>query len=291
MKKGWKIFWIVISILTLAGIALCIVGAVSGATVYSVRSLFKVYEDHEIWEDEDTVHHDGQYNEETEEEISQDQLTAWTDFQNVRELDIDVSSLKVEIRSFAGDSIRVCTDQVHPNLEKYISMKFNGETLRVKFENIKIWDQFYDDKGILVIEIPADLKLEEASLSVGAGELLVENINAEELNIEVGAGEVRAEQFTAGELELECGAGEADIRGICRKEAGIECGIGSVSYHIPGKMEEYDYELSCGIGEVRLGDETYSGLGTTQVIDNHSGKKISIDCGIGEVEMIFGNVL
>lgn len=291
MKKGWKIFWIVCGILALAGAALCIAGAVSGATLYSVRSLFRTHENYVIWEDENTVYQDEVYDHEAEEEILQDQLLEWDEFPNVRELDIEVSSLPVEIRSHAGDSIMVCTDQVHPDLEKYISMKSDGETLRIEFKNTKIWDQFHDDKGVLVIDIPAGLKLEEASLSVGAGELYIENINAEELNIEAGAGKVHVKQFTAGELELECGAGEADIRGTCLKEAGIECGIGSVSYHVPGKMEEYDYELNCGIGELRLGDKTYSGLGKTQIIDNHSGKKISIDCGIGDVEVTFGNVL
>ena len=291
MKSGWKIFWIVCGILALAGAALCVAGAVSGATLNSVRSLFKAHENYEIWEDEDSVHQDEAYDHGDGEEISQDSLTAWTEYPNIRELDIDVSSLPVEIRSYAGESIMVCTDQVHPDLEKYISVKSDGGTLEIEFKNTKIWDQFHNDKGALVIDIPEDFKLEEASLSVGAGELYIESINAEELNIEVGAGEVHVEQFTAGELELECGTGEADIRGTCRKEAGIECGFGSVSYSMPGKMEEYDYELNCGIGELRLGDKTYSGLGKTQIIDNHSGKKIRIDCGIGEVVVTFGNVL
>ena len=57
---------------------------------------------------------------------------------------------------------------------------------------------------------------------------------------------------------------------------------------LAGKESDYDYELSCGIGEIDLGDEEYSGLGIERTIENKGSLgKVILNCGMGEIDVTF----
>ena len=96
------------------------------------------------------------------------------------------------------------------------------------------------------------------------------------------------EQFEVKELNIDCGAGQAELTGTVTHESEIECGVGSIDLALTGGQNEFDYELDCGIGQLRVGDESYTGLSNKRSIDNGTGKLMDIDCGIGEVQVSFG---
>ena len=81
--------------------------------------------------------------------------------------------------------------------------------------------------------------------------------------------------------------GQIILEGEVYDEADISCNIGEVLYTVPGEPETYDYEVTCGIGEVVIGSEAYSGLNDKLEIDNGSGTGIRADCGLGRIEIIF----
>ena len=53
------------------------------------------------------------------------------------------------------------------------------------------------------------------------------------------------------------------------------------------KQKDYNYDLDCGIGEIRCGDDSFSGFGREKSIDNGADKKMDIDCGIGSINVAF----
>ena len=105
------------------------------------------------------------------------------------------------------------------------------------------------DLGMITIYIPQNLVLEEADFSLGAGTLFIEDICARDLELEIGAGEV--------------------------------------DYYASGNQDDYNYEIESGIGEIRVGDRSYSGLAQECYIDNQAAKDIVVDCGIGQVTIYF----
>ena len=51
----------------------------------------------------------------------------------------------------------------------------------------------------------------------------------------------------------------------------------------------YNYDLECGIGEIRLVESIYSGISSERQIDNNAYREIRVECGIGEVRVDFNS--
>lgn len=309
MKKGWKIFWIVCISLVVLGIAMCISGVILGATVSGIRDAFGM---HERWEehfwDDDLEHSHGSVSgtadgaeyggvvSETAEEpdgVEQNVGSSASGFRysDIRELDVDVTCLEVSVVRGEGSDIVLDTSDIADEMMKDLVIRQEGGELKIEVKDRKSWDKWsknqYKSQGVLLIQIPEGLRFEEAALKVGAGILRADEIQAVELDVEVGAGEVSIQSFAADQFDLECGAGEAYVYGDASREAKIECGVGSVTYMALGSQQDYNYELSCGIGELNVGSESYSGLGSERRIDNNGSKNMEIECGIGSVTVSF----
>ena len=285
MKKGWKVFWIICAVLAGLGVLLCLVGAVTGATLTGVRSVLSsagMDDDLYEWDEKNFG-----AKENAEEGTGASQSTDVNEFTDVRELDIEVTYLKVEIEEYEGRAIRVDTSEIDENLRNSLNVQ-SGEELKIEIKNKNRWQSLYkNNTGTLTIQIPADYSFREVSIDIGAGELWIENITASELSINVGAGRAVAERFTADKIEVDCGAGEAEITGAAGREIKIECGVGSTTYHALGSQKDYNYVLECGIGEITVGEDSFSGMARETRIDNNGSITMEIDCGIGEVNVTF----
>ena len=75
--------------------------------------------------------------------------------------------------------------------------------------------------------------------------------------------------------------------GCAAEELDADVGVGSLEFTLTGPEENYDYDISVGVGEVRCGQEDFSGLGARKEIDNHAGRLIKIDCGAGSAVIDF----
>lgn len=311
MKKSWKAFWIVCISLVVLGIALCIAGLVLGATVSGIREAFGI---HDRWEnyfldDYDELEDGGSVSGGTEyadgfkgstggstehaasAENHLENSASVSRFSGIRELDIDVTCLEVRIVKGEESDIVVDTSNITDKMLKDLVIPQDDEELKIELKDRNIWENWsknqYKSQGTLLIQIPEGMQFDEVSLLVGAGILYADDIQAKELDIEVGAGQVSLDSFTADKMSLECGAGEAIVRGDAVREANIECGVGSVTYTAVGYQQDYNYELSCGIGELIVGNDSFSGLGKERSIDNGGSKSMDIECGIGSVTVAF----
>lgn len=287
MKKGWKAFWIVCMSLAVLGVGLCIAGVVLGATVSGIREAFGL---HDRWEGH--FLEDGSVAEHAASAAQHSgEGTGAHRYSGIRELDIDVTCLEVEIMKGEGSAVTVDTRDVTDQMLEDLVVRGKGSELKIEMKDRSVWDNLsknqYKSQGRLLVQIPEGVQFDEASLHVGAGVLYADDIQAKELDIEVGAGQVSLDSFTAEEMSLECGAGEAHVRGDALREAKIECGVGSVSYTALGSQQDYNYELSCGIGELVVGYDSFSGLGKERDINNGGSKDMEIECGIGTVTVNF----
>lgn len=297
MKKGWKIFWVICISLVVLGIALCISGVVLGATVDGIREVFGM--DHgwgdSFW-DEDMEYADSSVSGVPKGAASTGQNmesgASVFRYSGIRKLDMDVTCLEVAVARGEGSDIVLDTNDLSDKMIKDLVIRQKDEELKIELKDRKSWEKWsknqYMSQGTLLVQIPEGMRFEEAALKVGAGILRADDIQASELDVEVGAGEVFLESFAAEEFELECGAGQAYVYGDASKDARIECGVGSVQFTALGNQQDYNYELSCGIGELNVGDESFSGLGSERKINNNGSKSMEIECGIGSVTVIFG---
>ncbi|MGN1332162.1 MAG: hypothetical protein ACI4V0_05300 [Lachnospiraceae bacterium] len=133
-----------------------------------------------------------------------------------------------------------------------------------------------------------DRVFEQVDMELGAGSTYITALSANKLNIELGLGEVEAEYLEGkNELEIQVGAGSFSADTCIGKKIDISCGMGSVQLTLGGKETDYDYTLSCGMGNITIGSSSISGLGREQKIDNQSVQQIDAECGMGQINIDF----
>lgn len=90
------------------------------------------------------------------------------------------------------------------------------------------------------------------------------------------------------EVDLEIGAGDAEIEGLIANKINIEVGAGRLYMKPEGAQDNYNYEVECGIGEIKIGKDSYSGLGTAQKIINPGANRwLDVECGAGKIQIDF----
>lgn len=281
MKKGWKIFWITCGIASAIGLVLCIIGVGMGATVGAVQARFP--NGISMADNVDLIWFDDEYEPEYEDGETPSVPNDSQSFRGIRELDVDVSRLSLQImeQNDGTDDIRVETSNVNSRLGlRYYQ---DGDELEIttkkNLHNI-------NDGGTVWIYLPKDI-LTEVNVSMKAGRVYVQNVNADSFGLDVGAGEGVIDRFSATEADLNCGAGRLEAFGVFSRELDVDCGTGEIELTTTGRKQDYNYDVDCGIGEVEIGGDSYAGIGVRKQESNQSLKEMNIDCGVGRVAVYF----
>ncbi len=146
------------------------------------------------------------------------------------------------------------------------------------------------EKDPIEIILPQDMQFESVTVEMnGGGQLVIDKLNAASLDLEVGAGVLQvSDELRAQECEIEVGAGEVSVAKLDAKVSDISCGTGTVDIKMAGKREDYSAEAEVGMGTVQVGDNVLSsGFGNEFSDKNDTGKELSIDCGMGTVQITF----
>lgn len=227
--------------------------------------------------------------------------------QEVEDLEINIRYGALYVTDSESDRIEISVDAPKKNAYQ---CGIEGRTLKLVDKTSRYsWNVMrkgLGDKVEITIAIPAGTVFDEANLitdaggieishalaanevrfELDAGELIAKEVAAaRELSVEVGAGNLEIGQFVAESLEVECGVGKAELNGSVSGEASADCGVGRIVLNLTGREDDYDYEISCGLGAVSINGNTYSALSTEKEIDHHTGRKIELDCSVGEIEV------
>ena len=170
-----------------------------------------------------------------------------------------------------------------------------------------------------------DISGDDVQLSVNAGNLIMRDINAEKLNVEVGAGKANAESIqtenacfsinagngktdilTAENVTVKVGAGSMSLghfetekltgnvdmgsmqgEGTVTGNMEVECNMGSLSFVLTGNEKDYDYDLSCAMGKLNVGSNSFTGMVKETKINNNAGNKITAKTSMGSVTIAF----
>lgn len=282
MKKRWKIFWIFCGVMLLIGIAFCVAGIGMGATLQAV---INAYDDVYYIEGTTVERWERDSKEVVKEvkELVQGDLPVENGFayDGVGELDVNVGKAAVIVSTHSGDQILIDSGGLEDHQELHCEQ--DGDELEIELRG----EDLLSDDNTVLIRLPEDLVLREASFEVGGGILQIENLLADNLKISVGAGDAEVLTFTSKVLDVECGAGHVSLMGEVQKDIDIECGLGSVELELAGAKADYNYTLECGIGVINLGGDQYSGLGYEERINNNQNKMINVECGVGTIMINF----
>lgn len=287
MKKGWKIFWAVCASAAGVGIILCIIGVGMGGSLTEIN---RVYKSGRFFSTE--------YNSEEMEHLAASEDGGGqsgknpediTQYRDIHELEAELTYLTVILEEYEGDSVEVDASDISSKLQDRLICKQEDGKLEINYTDKGLWKQIgKNNAGRLLIKVPAGTQFEEVSMGIGAGELSADNILANNLKISVGTGTADITSFESEELEVECGTGILTLKGEARSTADIDCGIGEVNWDVVGSEENYNYKVNCGIGAVSVGNRDYSGFSGESYVDNSAAGEMDIKCGIGTININFG---
>ena len=284
MKKGTKGMLIAAGAFAVAGIGFCI-GGISVAAVETGGNVFD--QAGQLLQDNDyplagLIHWgNAQYH---SSDIDWDALDGNTvDMDFASDLEISLKYDELLIQEYDGDKIRVnvANDTKNDVVVKETSGKIMITDTRSG--NVK------KKKQIKVI-IPSVKEFDTVSLGVDMGTIDLEcDLKVQELSVEVGAGEFSGYgNITAAYCDLQVGAGTIDIDQLDVQKLNADCGAGEIDMVVTGKEKDYNYDLSCGMGEINLEDSEYSGLGIEKNISNEGAQKdMVLECGMGEIDVEF----
>ena len=284
MKKGTKGMLIAAGAFAVAGIGFCI-GGISVAAVETGGNVFD--QAGQLLQDNDyplagLIHWgNAQYH---SSDIDWDALDGNTvDMDFASDLEISLKYDELLIQEYDGDKIRVdvADDAKNDVVVKETSGKITITDTRSG--NVK------KKKQIKVI-VPSGKDFDTVSLGVDMGTIDLEcDLKVQELSVEVGAGEFSGYgNITAAYCDLQVGAGTIDIDQLDIQKLNADCGAGEIDMVVTGKEKDYNYDLSCGMGEINLEDSEYSGLGIEKNISNEGARKdMVLECGMGEIDVEF----
>lgn len=284
MKKGTKGMLIAAGAFAVAGIGFCI-GGISVAAVETGGNVFD--QAGQLLQDNDyplagLIHWgNAQYH---SSDIDWDALDGNTvDMDFASDLEISLKYDELLIQEYDGDKIRVnvANDAKNDVVVKETSGKIMITDTRSG--NVK------KKKQIKVI-VPSGKDFDTVSLGVDMGTIDLEcDLKVQELSMEVGAGEFSGYgNITAAYCDLQVGAGTIDIDQLDIQKLNADCGAGEIDMVVTGKEKDYNYDLSCGMGEINLEDSEYSGLGIEKNISNEGARKdMVLECGLGEIDVEF----
>ena len=286
MKNKWiKALSILSTVCLILGGAALIVGVVLGAdirdawkqsgnwntiTKYGVFSFFADEDDQDDYDAEELFDEDFSFQS-----------------QDIKRINFDLKNVDLTIEeNDSNDQVRI---QIENSEKNDISVKNNSGTLEIKDHRSKIGKT---TKNIdVALDIPADLELEDVLVELGVGDVEIEKLLVKyTLNMKLGTGDVEIEHLSAGTLDVSCGVGNLEIE-MLRLEgsASIEGGVGDTRIGMLANENDFNYEISTGVGDVRIFDSEFRGLGGAKKISNGSDKEIVIHSGVGDMEIYQAN--
>ena len=133
----------------------------------------------------------------------------------------------------------------------------------------------------------SDLCAKEVNIKVGAGDVVWNGMMTEDLEIELGAGRLVSSNAALGSVELSLGAGDCSIQGAFRGDVDVNCAAGKVVLTHKGEENEFDYEMTCAAGSIKLNEKKISAVDSGHKIDNNASKTMNISVAAGSVEVEF----
>lgn len=188
--------------------------------------------------------------------------------ENCLNLDIEFGAGVLDVHYADVDHIVVKATNVED-----ISVGVKNDTLVIGFDGDTDIDIDEAEDRKLEVIIPSKMPFDMVDMEIGASQAEIKGLIADEVSISVGAGQANVEQLSVNKLDVEAGLGEVNISVI-------------------GAQEEYNYEVECGIGSVKVGEATYGGFAAEQSV-THDGaiKEIKVECGVGAVTILFQDII
>lgn len=201
----------------------------------------------------------------------------------------DMDNLVVNVHN---GSVQFHTATDIENIRITASHLYNGFDIYQKGDKIVIDQPHYwwfgqkYERSQIDIYIPEHISLDNVKFNMSAGVLNVHDLKAKTVKMDTAAGRVKVDYLECDELKVNTAMGQTSLQKVTvHEKVSIDVGAGSASLHLTGHESDYDASVSVGLGNVRVGDTSFSGIADRNSHDNDGKIKLDVDCGLGNVNI------
>lgn len=312
MKSFYKNALIISVICIILGLGMTIVGAAKGGIELFKRmvdtgELSFSYGDNTIGISDDSI---GIISGDDEESYEDDEIYEYdfaTAEYNIENLDLSAEATTVWMEYRDVDTFHVTIEKSEIGGSHSCEVKDN--TLYIESSAEEVMDVIGDSTPHeITLTIPKGYMFKEAKLSLGAGSIEGERIEAEQILADIGAGNMEIETMKAGknievsvgagnfevdemkaeELKIKCDAGRTYAEEVAvNKNVTLTCDAGYVYIEMKERQKSYNYDLECAMGSISIGNKTQGGVVFSDKINNQADRTVKAECNIGAIEIEF----
>ena len=236
-------------------------------------------DNHHIYNDRDSEYHKGVGEHNNTQNGRQDSSKNSNMVNGINRLEVEAQNANIAI--FA----------VEDTQEISYSSNREKEIARVRENTLIIEDASLKGPLELEIYLPVGV-MREIDIEAANGVVMADKIVADNVNIDIDNASVNIQQLVVNnKAELQINAGEMNIGYYEGSNLDLECAVGAIMVVCEGNKNDYNYNLECGVGEIILDNETYSGLGQEKQVQNGGTKLIEAECAMGQIQIEFPNSL
>lgn len=313
MKKFTKISLIISAVLAVTGFGFLVAGCVTAGGIGVLRTHLKNGElNFGNWHFEDGVYYSGSKEIDVSEVVknSVNLLPAGAESvkdeftENVTRLQMDIDVADVTIK---GSDAEYITVRFEDGYVKHYEAKTEGNTLYVTYHA----DEEHVKNGPAIsIELPEACLLEEIHISADVGTVKLKEIRNPLQTVDINAalgdvtikectvqgdctvtaalGDIKIKESEFTNVKLTANLGNADFEGTIKSELYIKADMGNIKAELDGRASDYNITLSTDMGNVKYNGEMQGEAGGTFSYNQKNAEKnITLDCGMGNVEVEF----
>ena len=144
----------------------------------------------------------------------------------------------------------------------------------------------FSERKVIII-IPRGYHFKDVKIKLGAGKLVGRGILTDASSLDLGAGEIILADYYSGAAKVKCGMGKVMLEGQLRGRCKLDCGMGEIAASLVSPSE-YGYRVKVGMGDVRVEDNQFGGMGGSYKVNTSAENFFDINCGMGAVKVLFG---
>ena len=146
--------------------------------------------------------------------------------------------------------------------------------------------------GDIIITVPALTDLEVPNLSLGVGNIRVQNVALHNARITNGVGNIDINGPLIGRADISSGVGDIDISALITGRADIDSGVGDIRLRLPESRENFSYSGTVGVGNISIdGSDAISAVGVVGATASHTVTdpigEVHFSSGVGNVRIDF----
>lgn len=182
----------------------------------------------------------------------------------IHKLDIDIGSGNVKIENGVQDKLII----KKKGSWEPVALKSDGEIkIKQKSRHFRLFGFQANDE--ITVVLPKGVTFDEVSMDCGSGDIASDSLNiTDELNIDCGSGDIHLSTITAAKTDIDLGSGDVILT-------------------MEGSEKDYNYDLDCGNGDVKIGDALYED--DFKKHNTNASRWIDMDCGSGDLTIDFDN--